>query len=49
MLRQIRRDRRRPRRPAAHDARMGANVVHEVGFARAFHAFEPEGGWMVGR
>jgi hypothetical protein len=28
--------------------RAGADVVHEVVFAFAFHAFEPEGRWMLG-
>lgn len=30
------------------DAVTGADVVHEVVFAFAFHAFEPEGTWMLG-
>ncbi len=30
------------------DAASGAPVVHEVVFAFAFHAFEPEGIWMLG-
>jgi hypothetical protein len=29
--------------------RAGADVVHEVVFAFAFHAFEPDGRWMLGR
>lgn len=31
------------------NARTGADVVHEVVFAFAFHAFEPDGAWMLGR
>ncbi|MBA3326360.1 MAG: DUF3179 domain-containing protein, partial [Rhodobacteraceae bacterium] len=31
------------------DARTGADVVHEVVFAFVFHAFEPDGRWMLGR
>lgn len=30
------------------DARTGADVVHEVIFAFVFHAFEPNGIWMLG-
>jgi hypothetical protein len=30
------------------DAGTGASVVHEVVFAFAFHAFEPDGIWMLG-
>jgi len=30
------------------DAATGAPVVHEVVFAFAFHAFEPDGTWMLG-
>ena len=30
------------------DAATGAPVVHEVVFAFAFHAFHPEGTWMIG-
>jgi len=30
------------------DAVTGAAVIHEVVFAFAFHAFEPEGVWMTG-
>jgi len=30
------------------DAETGAPVVHEVVFAFAFHAFEPDGQWMLG-
>ncbi|MGF1500947.1 MAG: DUF3179 domain-containing protein [Paracoccaceae bacterium] len=30
------------------DAETGANVVHEVIFAFAFHAFKPTGEWMLG-
>ncbi len=30
------------------DARTGVDVVHEVVFAFAFHAFEPDGAWMLG-
>lgn len=30
------------------DAESGAPVVHEVVFAFAFHAFTPEGNWMLG-
>ncbi|MEL6583589.1 MAG: DUF3179 domain-containing protein [Pseudomonadota bacterium] len=31
-----------------YDAQTGADVVHEVVFAFAFHAFEPDGTWMLG-
>ena len=31
------------------DAATGEDVVHEVVFAFAFHAFEPEGTWMLGQ
>jgi hypothetical protein len=31
-----------------YDAVNGADVVHEVVFAFAFHAFEPDGVWMLG-
>jgi hypothetical protein len=31
------------------DRATGADVVHEVVFAFAFHAFEPDGRWMLGR
>ncbi len=31
------------------DPTTGADVVHEVVFAFAFHAFEPDGRWMLGR
>ena len=31
------------------DATTGQDVVHEVVFAFAFHAFHPDGAWMVGR
>ena len=31
-----------------HDAATGAGVIHEVVFAFAFHAFEPDGIWMMG-
>ena len=31
------------------DAATGRDVVHEVVFAFAFHAFEPEGIWMLGQ
>jgi len=31
------------------DARTGADVGHEVVFAFVFHAFEPNGRWMLGR
>jgi hypothetical protein len=27
----------------------GANVAHDVMFAFAFHAFFPDGNWMIGR
>lgn len=30
------------------DAKTGADVLHEVVFAFAFHAFTPEGEWMLG-
>ncbi|MGR3717795.1 MAG: DUF3179 domain-containing (seleno)protein, partial [Thermohalobaculum sp.] len=30
------------------DAATGAGVIHEVVFAFAFHAFEPDGIWMMG-
>ena len=30
------------------DATSGADVVHEVSFAFAFHAFAPDGEWMLG-
>jgi hypothetical protein len=30
------------------DAATGAEVVHEIVFAFAFHAFEPAGRWMIG-
>ena len=30
------------------DAETGQDVVHEVVFAFAFHAFEPDGIWMTG-
>ena len=32
---------------AVRDAETGAPVVHEVTFAFAFHAFHPEGAWML--
>jgi hypothetical protein len=32
-----------------YDAATGAGVVHEVVFAFAFHAFEPQGIWMLGQ
>jgi hypothetical protein len=31
-----------------YDAATGVDVVHEVVFAFAFHAFEPDGVWMLG-
>jgi len=31
-----------------YDAETGEPVVHEVVFAFAFHAFEPDGTWMIG-
>jgi hypothetical protein len=31
-----------------YDAATGEGVIHEVVFAFAFHAFEPEGKWMLG-
>ncbi|MEE9454092.1 MAG: DUF3179 domain-containing protein [Paracoccaceae bacterium] len=31
-----------------YDANTGADVVHEVSFAFAFHAFAPNGEWMLG-
>lgn len=31
------------------DAETGAPVVHEIVFAFAFHAFHPDGTWMLGR
>jgi len=31
-----------------YDAATGANILHEVVFAFAFHAFEPDGIWMLG-
>ena len=31
-----------------YDAATGAGVIHEVVFAFAFHAFEPDGIWMIG-
>ncbi|MEO1330072.1 MAG: DUF3179 domain-containing protein [Pseudomonadota bacterium] len=31
------------------DAGSGAPLVHEVTYAFAFHAFEPDGAWMLGR
>lgn len=30
------------------DLATGADVLHEVVFAFAFHAFEPDGIWMIG-
>ncbi|PIB24681.1 hypothetical protein BFP76_05725 [Amylibacter kogurei] len=30
------------------DQSSGVNVVHDVGFAFAFHAFHPDGKWMLG-
>ncbi|GHA42097.1 hypothetical protein GCM10008927_03200 [Amylibacter ulvae] len=30
------------------DQSSGGNVVHDVGFAFAFHAFHPDGKWMLG-
>ncbi|MEO1919997.1 MAG: hypothetical protein ABGW81_09905 [Paracoccaceae bacterium] len=31
-----------------YDAETGEDVIHEVSFAFAFHAFAPEGEWMLG-
>jgi hypothetical protein len=31
-----------------YDAATGAGVIHEVVFAFAFQAFEPDGIWMMG-
>ena len=44
------RDRGRPRRGADPGARRagGRDLVHDVMFAFAFHAFWPEGDWMLG-
>ena len=31
-----------------YDVETGEDVLHEVSFAFAFHAFAPEGEWMLG-